>query len=138
MSKSLIIEWVFRVLLAVLYLMMALPKFTGDEMTVHIFTVIGVEPWGRMVTGVIELAVFVLVLIPATTLYGVILSLGTILGALLAHFTVLGVVVQNDSGSINDGGQIFMTAIIILILTLVNLFLHREKLRSLLRRPEAA
>lgn len=123
-----IITWVFRVALAGLYLMMSLPKFAGQEITVHIFTTLGVEPWGRIITGIIEVSIFLLVLIPQTTIYGVILSLGTILGAILSHFVILGLVIKNASGTVNDGGEIFITALIILVLTLINLFIHRRSI----------
>lgn len=128
MNTKLIVTWVVRLALAVLYLMMSLPKFSGQEITVHIFTTLGVEPWGRIATGVIEALIFIVVLLPATTVYGAILSLGTILGAIFAHFTVLGIVVKNSSGSINDGGEIFFTALVILVLTLANLYIHRRSI----------
>jgi hypothetical protein len=107
---------------------MSLPKFSGQEITVHIFTTLGVEPWGRILTGLIEVAIFLLVLLPKTTIYGVILSLGTITGAILSHFAILGLVVKNTSGTVNDGGEIFITALIILALTLINLFIHRKSI----------
>jgi len=128
MNKKIIALWFFKLVLAGMYLMMAIPKFGGDEITVHIFTTLGVEPWGRYLTGVIELAVFVLILIPATAVYGMILSLGVLSGAILSHFAVLGLVVQNGIGTGNDEGVIFTTALIMLGLTLGNLFLNRRSI----------
>jgi len=128
MRKETIFIWLFRIALAGLYLMMSLPKFSGQDITIHIFSTLGVEPWGRIATGVIEFIIFLLVLLPKTTVYGAILSLGTIIVAIFLHFTVLGLVVENASGSITDGGQIFMTALIILALTLINLFIHRKSI----------
>jgi hypothetical protein len=128
MNKTTIVTWTFRIALAALYLIMSLPKFSGQEITVHIFTTLGVEPWGRVFTGVVEVIVFALVLLPKTTVYGAILSLGTITGAILSHFFIIGLVIKNESGTVNDGGEIFITALIILVLTLVNLFLHRESI----------
>ncbi len=128
MKKILIVEWVLRVPLAILFLMMAIPKFAGNDITVLIFTTLGVEPWGRLVTGSIELAIFILVLIPATTIYGVLSSLVLILGALFAHLVILGIVVENSDGSISDGGEIFLTAIVILLLTFANLYYHRKSI----------
>lgn len=125
MNKKNVAIWLLRIALAGLYLMMSLPKFAGDEVTIHIFSSLGVEPWGRYLTGIIEILVFILVLVPATTIYGIFVSLATIFGALMAHFFVIGIVVKNASGTINDGGQIFTTALIILALSLVNLYVHR-------------
>lgn len=126
--KATIITWIFRIALAALYLMMSIPKFAGQEITVHIFTTLGVEPWGRILTGLIEVSIFLLVLVPKTTVYGVIMSLGTIMGAILSHFVILGLVVKNESGTVNDGGEIFTTALIILALTVINLFIHRKSI----------
>ena len=127
MNKTIVI-WAFKIALAALYLIMSLPKFSGQEITVHIFTTLGVEPWGRIMTGVIEVTIFLLILIPKTSIYGIILSLGTILGAILSHFAILGIVVKNELDTVNDGGEIFITALIILALTLINLFIHRKSI----------
>ena len=54
MRKETIVVWLFRIALAGLYLMMSLPKFSGQDITVHIFSTLGVEPWGRILTGLIE------------------------------------------------------------------------------------
>lgn len=128
MNKKVMVLWGFKVILAGLYLMMSIPKFAGQDVTIHIFSTLGVEPWGRYFTGIIELSTFVLILIPATAIYGIILSLGVLLGALLSHLTILGIVVQNSTGTINDGGEIFATALIMLSLTLLNLYLNRRSI----------
>ena len=128
MNKKALALWFFKLVLAGLYLMMAIPKFGANEITIHIFTTLGVEPWGRYLTGAIELSVFVLILIPSTAIYGVILSLGVLSGAILSHLTILGIVVQNEAGTVNDGGEIFTTALIMLGLTLVNLYLNRRSI----------
>ena len=128
MDKKVIALWIFKVVLAGMYLMMAIPKFGANEITIHIFTTLGVEPWGRYLTGAIEASVFVLILVPKTAIYGMILSLGVLLGAILSHLTVLGMVVQNETGTVNDGGEIFTTALIMLALTLVNLYLNRRSI----------
>lgn len=128
MNKKVIVLCFFKVVLAGLYLMMAIPKFGGNDITVHIFTTLGIEPWGRYLTGVIELSTFVLILVPRTAIYGIILSLGVLSGAILSHLTILGIVVQNGTGTVNDGGEIFTTALIMLSLTFVNLFLNRRSI----------
>ena len=128
MNKLLVFTWIAKVALAGLFFIMALPKFGGAELTIHIFTTLGIEPWGRYATGLIEAAIAVLILIPFTAIYGILLASATIIGALLAHFTVLGIVVQNAAGTVNDGGEVFATAIIISILVAINLVLHKDKL----------
>jgi len=128
LTKKNIIVWILRLALAVMYLMMAIPKFGGQEITVLIFTQLGVEPWGRIATGVVELVTFILVIAPITTIYGILLSLVVISGAIVSHVAILGFVIENSSGSVSDGGEVFMTALIILALTFVNLYLHRESI----------
>lgn len=128
MNKKIVALWFFKLVLAGLYLMMALPKFAGNDITIHIFSTLGIEPWGRYFTGIVELSVFVLILTPATAIYGIIMSLGVLGGAILLHLTVLGIVVQNTMGTVNDGGEIFTTALIMLSLTFVNLYLNRRSI----------
>ena len=43
-----------RLVLAVMFLFMAVPKFLAPDITVHIFTELGVEPLGRVFTGLLE------------------------------------------------------------------------------------
>jgi putative oxidoreductase len=43
-------------------------KFTGAEESVYIFTQVGMEPWGRIGVGVMELIASVLIILPATSL----------------------------------------------------------------------
>ena len=131
MNKVLIIDWALRLALAGLYIAMGVPKFGDQAITIHIFTSIGVEPWGRYFTGVIEILIAVMLLVPKTTLVGVLLSLATLTGALLAHFLVLGIVIQNDSGSVNDGGQIFSMAIVMLVLTILSALRFRKANKSI-------
>jgi len=128
MTKTIIFTWVMRLVLAALYVMMALPKFGNIDLTIHIFETLGVEPLGRYFTGVIEILVALLILVPATTIYGVLLSIMTLFGAFAAHFFVIGIVIKNTSGSINDEGEVFTTALIILGLSIVNLYIHRKSI----------
>ena len=67
------------------------------------------EPFGRIGSGVAELIAAILLLIPRTTWMGAVLGLGIISGAILSHLTILGIEVQND------GGTLFILAIIIFI-----------------------
>ena len=66
-------------------------KFSGARESVYIFSTLGLEPWGRIGTGVVELIAAVLLLIPSTAAFGAILSLGVISGAIASHLTRLGI-----------------------------------------------
>lgn len=73
-------------------------KFGGAEESVWIFSRLGVEPWGRWFAGASELVAAVLLLIPATSVFGALLGVFIMLGAIASHVLILGVAVQGDGG----------------------------------------
>lgn len=126
-SKSQIIfAWVLRLIAAAIMLQTLFFKFTASEESVYIFSKLGVEPWGRIASGIVELIASVLILIPRTTVYGALLALGVMGGAILSHLTVLGLVVMDD------GGQLFIYALLVFVSSLVLAALYRKQLFRLL------
>jgi uncharacterized membrane protein YphA (DoxX/SURF4 family) len=121
-------HWIFKLIPAIIMLQTLFFKFSGAEESVYIFTQMGIEPWGRIGTGILELIASVLILIPATTFLGAGLGLGLMSGALLAHLTTLGFEVKGD------GGQLFYYALITALCCLVLLWLYRGTLSSFLGR----
>ncbi|MFM7856659.1 MAG: DoxX family protein [Flammeovirgaceae bacterium] len=117
MSK--IIFWVARLVAAIIMLQTLYFKFTGAEESVYIFTQMGMEPWGRIGTGVMELVASVLILIPSTVWIGAILGIGLMGGAILSHLAVLGIEVKGD------GGQLFFYALAVLICSSLALWLSK-------------
>ncbi|MBS1976672.1 MAG: DoxX family protein [Bacteroidetes bacterium] len=113
-----------RLLAAVIMLQTLYFKFTGAPESVYIFTQAGMEPWGRIGTGVAELVASLLLLIPATVALGAAMALGLMFGAVATHLFILGVEVKGD------GGQLFAYALIVLSSSLILLFLHRDQLFS--------
>lgn len=73
-------------------------KFTGAPESVYIFTTLGLEPWGRIGSGIAELAAVILLLVPRTAALGALLGLGVMAGAIASHLTKLGIEVQGDGG----------------------------------------
>jgi hypothetical protein len=99
-------------------------KFSGAPESVYIFSSLGIGPWGRIGTGIMELIASVLILLPRTTAIGALLALGIMGGAILSHFFVLGISVQND------GGQLFLYAVLVFISAAILLFWYwRQMLR---------
>ena len=91
MSRALgTVSWPLRVIAAAILRQTLYFKFTGAPESVFIWTTLGLEPWGRIGTGVVELIASALLLIPGTALYGAILSLGVSRGAIFSHLTRLG------------------------------------------------
>ena len=70
MNKINIIHWILRIIAAVILLQTLYFKFTGQPESVTLFTTLGMEPWGRIGTGIFELIGSILILIPRTTLPG--------------------------------------------------------------------
>src|ERR1700753_1039781 len=95
-----ILFWALRRIAAVIMLQTLFFKFTAAEESVYIFSQLGIEPWGRIGTGIGGLIASILILIPATTAFGALLGLGSMTGAIFFHLTTLGIVVQNDSGQL--------------------------------------
>ena len=59
--------WILRLVVAVILLQTLYFKFSGAAESVYIFTQLGVEPYGRYFSGVIELIAALLILYPKTT-----------------------------------------------------------------------
>src|SRR4051812_1011582 len=118
----LIASWAARVIAAAILLQTLFFKFTGAAESVYIFTTVGQEPWGRYGSGVVELIASVLLFFPGTVGLGALLALGTMSGAIFFHLTKLGVVVQDD------GGLLFILALVVLGCAAFLLWLHRRTL----------
>src|SRR5581483_3851057 len=80
-----------RIIAAIILLQTLFFKFTGAAESVYIFTKVGMEPWGRYATGVMELVASVLLLIECKAWMGALIGLGVISGAIVSHLTVLGI-----------------------------------------------
>lgn len=115
------ISIVLRLVAAVILLQTLYFKFTAQPESVELFTKLGVEPWGRIGTGIIELVASILLLFPSTVIIGALLGMGLMGGAILSHLAVMGI------ESKGDGGQLFMLAIIVLLCCFTTLILHKEK-----------
>src|SRR6202035_4623057 len=92
-----ILIWILRLLAAVILLQTLYFKFTAHPQSVHLFTILGMEPWGRIGTGVLELIASILILYPRTTGFGAALGLGLMAGAIFFHLTRLGIVFDGDA-----------------------------------------
>lgn len=125
--KNSIFIWIIKLIAVIILVQTLFFKFTAAEESVYIFTKLGIEPFGRIGSGVVELIASILILIPRTTLLGALLAMGTMMGALMSHLFVLGIEVQND------GGTLFTLAIITLICCLILVNHHKNKLPDLLR-----
>jgi hypothetical protein len=124
-----VLSWLLQLAVAGILLQTLFFKFTGAEESVYIFSTVGqflniagVEPWGRIGSGVLELFAGLLLIVPATASIGAILTMGVMAGAILSHLVVLGVDVKGD------GGLLFGLALAALIGSAIVLALRRAQI----------
>ena len=113
--------WIIRILAAVIMLQTLYFNFTANPQSVHLFTVLGMEPWGRIGTGVLELIASLLILFPRTTGFGALMGFGLMSGALFFHLTKLGIVFDGDA-------VLFSYALIVFICCGILLVVYRKSL----------
>ena len=114
-----IVAWVAQIVAAVILAQTLYFKFTAAPESVRLFTTLGLEPAGRIGSGVAELIAAVLLLWPRRAFWGALLALGVMGGALHAHLTKLGIVVDDE------GGLLFGLAVTVAVCALVVLWLRR-------------
>lgn len=122
-----IFTWIVRIIASVILLQTLFFKFTGAEESVYIFSTLGAGPYGRIGSGIVELIAAVLILMPRTTLLGALMGCGVMLGAISSHLFVLGIEVQND------GGTLFILAIITFLCCAFLVFQNKNKIADLLK-----
>lgn len=97
-------------------------KYTGSEESRYIFTILGMEPWGRIGLAVLETICIGFLLFPKLVWVGALLAFNLMLGAILSHFVFLGIVVQDD------GGLLFLLAVIVFLFSIYLLYFERKKI----------
>ncbi len=125
------LSWALQLIAAAILFQTLFFKFAAAEESVYIFTTLGLEPAGRIGSGIAELVACVLLLIPRTVPFGAVMSLGVISGAIMGHLTKLGIVVKND------GGLLFVLALIVFVCSLAILVIRRRQLAGLIQGAAA-
>lgn len=123
-----ILQWVLRLIAAIIMLQTLYFKFSGAEESVYIFTQMGIEPWGRYGTGIAELIASILILYKPLTAFGSLMAVGIMSGALVSHVLVLGVVVKDDNG------LLFSYALIVWLASVILAWLNRAQLVDFLKK----
>ncbi|MEM6768860.1 MAG: DoxX family protein [Bacteroidota bacterium] len=113
MKKYLLIA--LRIITAIILIQTLRFKFTAHPDSVYIFTTVGMEPFGRIGIGVLELIASILLLIPRTAWLGAGLALGVLAGAIFFHLTILGIEIHGDGGTLfyMALGTFLMSAVIL-------------------------
>ncbi|MEP1487285.1 MAG: DoxX family membrane protein [Algibacter sp.] len=114
------IPLILRIVVAVILIQTLRFKFLAHPDSIYIFEKVGLEPYGRIGIGILELIAGVLLLIPKTIWVGALLTVGVISGAIFMHLTQLGIEVNND------GGVLFLTAVATFLLSSYLLFFYKK------------
>lgn len=99
-----------RYLSALILLQTLFFKFSASAESVYIFSTVGMEPWGRIAVGIMELVAALLLIYKPLSWLGALLSIGLMAGAVLMHLLLIGIEVMDD------GGELFILAIVVLTL----------------------
>ena len=116
------VYWAARIVAAFILLQTLFFKFTASPESVYIFSKVGMEPWGRILVGILELVAGILLIIPLTAWLGAALALGLMAGAVGMHLTMLGIEVMGD------GGYLFFLALTVMICSAYTLYINSEKI----------
>ncbi len=127
LKKMKTLTWIIRLIAAAILVQTLYFKFSAAEESVYIFSTLGIEPYGRIGSGIAELIAAILILIPRTTLIGALMGSGVMIGAIFSHLFVLGIEVQND------GGTLFILALIVFLCCAFLVFLNKNKIVDLLK-----
>ncbi|WP_437395245.1 DoxX family membrane protein [Flagellimonas lutimaris] len=122
MTTKSILNLALRIVPAVILLQTLYFKFSAAPESVYIFETLGLEPYGRIGLGIVELIVSILILIPKTTWLGALMGVAIMCGAIFSHVTKLGIVVQND------GGTLFILALVTFIFCTILVWINRNRI----------
>jgi hypothetical protein len=141
-----LLPWPLAAYVAFIFVWYLQYKFTGNEGSVWLFTILtdwlglsGHEKAMRIAVGSAELAASILILMPWTQAIGALMSFGIMAGAIFFH-----VVSPLGIDPYGDGGVLFREACTVFVFSLVILMIRREQgaawLRLLLpsRQPAAS
>ena len=115
--------WALQGIIAAAFLAAGAAKLAGVPFMVDLFEQIGLGQWFRIVTGVVEIAGAVALLVPGLASLGALWLGGTMVGAVITHVFVL-----HTSP---------VPAIVLGVLNAVVVYLRRDELVAILHRVRA-
>lgn len=127
MKKSYLLT-ALKITIAVILLQTLFYKFSASEESVYIFSKLGVEPYGRIGSGIVELIASILLFVDKTKFYAALLAMGTMFGAIVSHLFVLGIEVMHD------GGLLFTLACITFVCSAIVAYVYKNDVLKLLKK----
>lgn len=115
-------ETLVRLIVAGILLQTLFFKFSGAEESIYIFSTLGIEPYGRIGSGIMELIAAIMLLVSGTIGLGAVLALGVIFGAIVSHLSILGIEVMGD------GGTLFYLALLVFFGSLWLAWKHKTEI----------
>lgn len=100
------LSFLLRLLAGIILFQSLFYKFGGHPDSIALFSMLGIEPYGRVGLGIIELGVVILLFIPKTQLIGSALGVGIMSGAIFTHVFQIGIEFNED------GGRLFSLALL--------------------------
>src|SRR6266576_476152 len=85
-----VVLWVLQIAAAGMFLMVGFLKLSGDPQLVGLFKAIGLGQWFRYLTGTLEVAGAILLLIPRTSGLAALMLAGVMVGAVVTHVFIVG------------------------------------------------
>jgi hypothetical protein len=131
-KPTLILYWTARLIAAIILIQTLYFKFTGAPESVYIFTTIGMEPWGRIGVGIMEMIAAAMLLFSATAWLGGALAFGLMFGAIGMHLTVIGISVEQD------GGYLFFLAVVVAVCSAFVLWKNKNRIITLCKLGRAS
>lgn len=131
MKAQIIVNAALKFFPIVLFFTSGFSHIISDEISVLIFSQLGVEPWGRFLIGALEIATGFLMILPGRSLEAGILGAVLALGMVVLHLAILGTELNGDNG------YRFSLALILLTACLGLIIVHRSELKGLPRKLSA-
>ena len=125
------LSWVCKITIVVILGQTLFFKFGGALESKYIFSTLGMEPWGRIGSGLVELSAIALLLIPRFSVYGSLLTIATMGGAIISHLAILGIEIKGEfegQAIESDGGLLFSLAVLALLCALFIVLTQKRKL----------
>src|SRR5437870_11313655 len=82
--------WILQIGAAGMFLNVGFLKLSGNAQLVGLFEAIGVGQWFRYLTGILEVAGAILLLLPRTSGLGSLMIVGMMAGAVMTHVIIDG------------------------------------------------
>ena len=121
MQKTNYFLWALQIITAVILLQTLWFKLSAAPESIYIFSKLGVEPYGRIGSGIMELIAGLLLLTPRYSWLGALIAAGVMVGAIFSHLAILGIEIMGDHG------ELFILALVVFVCSCIILFAKRAQ-----------